>query len=378
LGADSGPGALAATERVFAVTAALLRLGSLVLLALALATAGPDRRLDLVGLVAAVEAAGAVAAAWRADRLRRWPVVLDLLFASVMLALTSGDFQNGHQSPLYNYAAITVAIAGLVDWPLWTVLLVAVLPNIVAVGSAVLPHHSTYPVWIAVPDGFGSLGVASVAWAITHLQRRVASARDRERAQAVRRAHELAGERERRRQADTLRRRLVSTLDNLAAPGIVVDPILLGQVRRESDWLRGVAADGLPDPAPVGLLHNLREVAAGKRASGLAVDLVLPSTEPRLRCDESEALTGAALEALTNVAKHAGTASARVIVTTDAAATVVAVVDDGCGYDLALVPAGLGQTGSIQHRMAAVGGSATVESAPGRGTRVTLRLPAPR
>jgi signal transduction histidine kinase len=373
-GTDAAPGALAATERVFAVTAALLRLGALVLLALALLTAGLHRRLDLIGLAAAGEAVLFVVLASQARRLRPWPVALDLLAVAVVFAVTSGGLARGVQTPLYNYGAITVGIVGLVDWPLWTVLLVALIPNLVVVGSAVLPRQSNYPLWIAIPDALGSLGIVCVAWVIATLQRRVARARDRQREQAVAHAHELARERERQRQADTLRYRLLSTLDDLTMPAVVPDRVLADQVRREADWLRTVVARGLPEPSSAGLVHCLHEVVAGKRASGLAVDLIAPSFEPDVSGAASEAFAGAALEALTNVAKHSGTAAARVIVTADPDATVVAVEDRGCGYDPARVPAGLGQARSIHRRMAEIGGTAQVESAPGQGTRVTLRL----
>jgi signal transduction histidine kinase len=53
------------------------------------------------------------------------------------------------------------------------------------------------------------------------------------------------------------------------------------------------------------------------------------------------------------------------------------VVDDGVGFDLDAVGAHrFGLALSVLDRMAAVGGCATVESAPGRGTVVRLRWPA--
>ena len=93
------------------------------------------------------------------------------------------------------------------------------------------------------------------------------------------------------------------------------------------------------------------------------------------------ALAGAAAEALENVARHARVDGACVRVRPgsgqDGEVLEVAVVDDGVGFDLDAVGAHrFGLALSVLDRMAAVGGCATVESAPGRGTVVRLRWPA--
>jgi signal transduction histidine kinase len=85
-------------------------------------------------------------------------------------------------------------------------------------------------------------------------------------------------------------------------------------------------------------------------------------------------------EALTNVRKHA--AAHRVVVTLArrAEALEVVVEDDGRGFD----PAGPGASSdwphfgqeTIRQRAAAIGGSATWESAPGTGTRLRVVVPA--
>ncbi|WP_446034018.1 sensor histidine kinase, partial [Streptomyces olivaceus] len=88
------------------------------------------------------------------------------------------------------------------------------------------------------------------------------------------------------------------------------------------------------------------------------------------------ALADAVAEALTNVARHAGTTTARVGAREVGAGAVVEVVDGGSGFDPATVPAHRrGLRESVTGRMAAVGGNASVESRPGAGTRVTLRWP---
>ncbi|GAA2749608.1 sensor histidine kinase [Amnibacterium kyonggiense] len=87
-----------------------------------------------------------------------------------------------------------------------------------------------------------------------------------------------------------------------------------------------------------------------------------------------EALTDAAEEAMRNVRRHAGPANSTVHVRVGAGVVAVDVLDDGVGFDRAAVPAGrLGLTDSIEGRMRALpGGSASIVSQPGVGTRVTL------
>jgi two-component system nitrate/nitrite sensor histidine kinase NarX len=84
-------------------------------------------------------------------------------------------------------------------------------------------------------------------------------------------------------------------------------------------------------------------------------------------------------EALTNVRKHSGATSAVVSCYDDGTSTVVTVADDGHGFDLAGLPAGREGFGlhSMRERMELLGGTLTLDSAPGRGTRVVATVPSP-
>ena len=84
-------------------------------------------------------------------------------------------------------------------------------------------------------------------------------------------------------------------------------------------------------------------------------------------------------EALTNVVKHAQAKSCRVYLQRLANTLLVTVEDDGIGFDLEASgrpddPYGLGLIG-IRERVARLGGSLRLESAPGQGTRLTVELP---
>jgi signal transduction histidine kinase len=78
-----------------------------------------------------------------------------------------------------------------------------------------------------------------------------------------------------------------------------------------------------------------------------------------------------ATEALVNVAKHAGAATARVELTAAAGRVDLRVVDDGRGG----ADAGGGGLRGLHDRVAAVGGELRVTSPPGGGTIVAAKLP---
>jgi signal transduction histidine kinase len=88
-----------------------------------------------------------------------------------------------------------------------------------------------------------------------------------------------------------------------------------------------------------------------------------------------EALVAATREALRNAARHAAAAPIFVFAQIEARAVEVFVRDEGAGFELAEVPAERrGLRDAVIGRMAAAGGSATVESVAGEGTEVALRL----
>jgi signal transduction histidine kinase len=91
--------------------------------------------------------------------------------------------------------------------------------------------------------------------------------------------------------------------------------------------------------------------------------------------DRIAAVVAATREAVVNAAKHAG-APATVYAEVDEDQVEVNVRDRGRGFDPdAVDPDRHGVRQSIVARMAAVGGSATVRSAPGEGTEIRLVLP---
>jgi signal transduction histidine kinase len=75
-----------------------------------------------------------------------------------------------------------------------------------------------------------------------------------------------------------------------------------------------------------------------------------------------------------NVVKHAEVHEARVRASGGADEISVVIVDDGRGFDPDTSPDGFGLNETIRGRKRDIGGTATVSSAPDRGTLVELRV----
>ena len=86
------------------------------------------------------------------------------------------------------------------------------------------------------------------------------------------------------------------------------------------------------------------------------------------------ALAGAVGEALTNAGKHGG-ATRVVVFVDDEDGLFCSVKDDGCGFDPATTPEGVGLSRSIRGRIEEAGGRVEVAGTPGRGAEVRLWLP---
>jgi signal transduction histidine kinase len=106
----------------------------------------------------------------------------------------------------------------------------------------------------------------------------------------------------------------------------------------------------------------------------LVVDPVVVGDAP---VDEALAALGAATrEALVNAAKHSGATAADIYTEVTPERVAVFVRDRGAGFDPAAVPADRrGLRDSVTGRLARLGGTAEVRSAPGEGTEVELSLP---
>lgn len=143
--------------------------------------------------------------------------------------------------------------------------------------------------------------------------------------------------------------------------------------RRQEHALRAWMA-GEAELASETLVAALRDVVAEvEDERGVTIELSAIGDRP---LDAGgEALAAAAREALRNAATHGGGAAVIVFAEVSPDAAEVFVRDDGPGFAMEDVPTERrGVRDAIVGRMAAAGGRATVESAPGEGTEVALRL----
>lgn len=161
-----------------------------------------------------------------------------------------------------------------------------------------------------------------------------------------------------------------------AAAAMMVVSELAGEAQAE---LRAVI-EGLAPPALHGLVTSLRRYAdlAG-RAHGITATVTEHAVPPLDEATETTVYR-VAQEALHNAVRHSGGRRVTISLTGTPQGVVLAVTDDGTGFD----PAASGQPGtpgrglglaSMRQRAAAAGGTVQFNAAPGLGTTVRLELP---
>ena len=110
---------------------------------------------------------------------------------------------------------------------------------------------------------------------------------------------------------------------------------------------------------------------------GFQVGMEVQSVDRYLTPDGLLVLYRIIQEALTNAARHAGADTAAVSVVTDGRIIEAVITDQGCGFAsdrLISTGGGLGLMG-MQERAVMVGGRLEIESQPGKGTRIAVRIP---
>ena len=157
--------------------------------------------------------------------------------------------------------------------------------------------------------------------------------------------------RERLRRARELAERTVQTIRNMS---LLLRPTLLDDL--------GLA------PA---LQFQLEDFL---RRSGTPCDLVEEGVSDRLPDAVKTCVYRVVQEALHNCEKHSGASSVRVVVRQLPDYLLAEIEDNGCGFVAGERRNGLGLLG-IRERAAAAGGSLVIDTAPGRGTRIALRIP---
>ena len=252
---------------------------------------------------------------------------------------------------------LSLAMVGLLAWQFWMV-----MPNLVyAVGS------------VAVVAVIGTMAAAGVLYARERSCRQAGLMLTQD---EVRR---LAGMAERERIGRDLHDLLGHTLSVVALKSELAGKLI------QRDPAAARVQIGEVEEVARQALAQVREAVAGIRAAGLQAELAAArlallsaeiSFDQRLPVIElpgevEAALAMALREAVTNVIRHAGARRVEVELVETAHEWQLSISDDGRG--------GIGRHGNgltgMDERLRALGGSVEIDSAPGAGTRVLLRVP---
>lgn len=230
------------------------------------------------------------------------------------------------------------------------------------------------------------IALAAAAWVLFRMLLRVRLARqrrqlERERAvleERVRIAHDLH---------DDLGSGLASIgMESELAAMEAGDPATRDALRRVSEGARNVGDDmrriiwamGSGQETLGDLVAYVRGFAGEMLdQAGVELDFQHERIDPafKLTVDQRKHLALFCKEALHNVVKHAAASSVSMHFSQAADILHLSITDDGRGFDTgSRLGAGTGTT-SMQERAKALHGQVTLESAPGRGSRIALSLP---
>ncbi|MEI9513153.1 ATP-binding protein [Agromyces sp. CCNWLW213] len=324
----------------------------------------------------AVRAAAAAFAALFAAALLAWPYLVD------------EPARMADQTPwLYYLVTVATTAAVIAVPPLPAAAYTVVIPVVYGVIRATPAGGRAEP-FLAALDAMYAMILGIVALVIITMLRQAAEAVDSAQDAALQRydvvARQHANEIERVKVDALVHDSVLTTLLSAAAARTPAERALAARMAGDAVRRLDEAAAEVPgseDRVDLEVLvRRLRTAVSGFSAPIDVRPADLGGVE--LPVDAVDALTSAAVQAMVNSVQHAdepGRTSRRTVEVRGVGSTgcVIRVVDDGRGFDPADVPMSrIGLRVSIEERMANAGGSAAVESAPGRGTVITLAWPA--
>jgi two-component system, NarL family, sensor histidine kinase UhpB len=156
------------------------------------------------------------------------------------------------------------------------------------------------------------------------------------------------------------------------------------QASRTLKELRGIVQGLRPSVLDdLGLLPAIRWYARSVfQESSVQVHINASETEIGIPTELAGVLFRIAQEAINNIEKHAGASCVSISLNAADGWATMRVDDDGCGFDVsqaarqALSMQRLGLLG-LQERAAQINGTITIDSAPGKGTRLRVDVPLP-
>ncbi|MFJ9930326.1 sensor histidine kinase [Streptomyces misionensis] len=304
------------------------------------------------------------------------------------------------QAPSFAWCAVPLFYTGLRTLPPRAAIpLVALLTALAVAAQLELAGWPDPNVLVAPP------AVAAVAATVYVVMHRQATRQHALIDDLVRTRRELAAT-ERREGTLAERERLAREIHDTLAQGLSSQRMLLQAADRLWDTAPGTAREHVRTAAAIaerslaearrfvhdltpadlagggGLSQALRAVADRETTDGLTVRVHTEGAPPEaLPAPVESALLRIAQGALANVREHAGATTATLTLTCLDDQIVLDVMDDGRGFDPAHTrhPGGDERRGhglpAIRARLRQLGGTLTVESAPGRGTVLSAAIP---
>jgi signal transduction histidine kinase len=362
----------------------------------------------IVAVVAAAQIAGTYAASRHQTDRRSFDALAWLLLLAGPLALLARRKFPATVLTVVYLVTLAYAVRGYAHGPIFLALIVAfftaVLAGRRAFAIAILAIGYVSFLWMpywfgrdTAPSWAGIAGLA--AWLLVLLAAAEGMRTQRDRAAAAAR---MRAEEERRRISDE-RLRIAREVHDVVAHNISMINVQAGvalhlleerpeqarialaaikdasketlrELRAVLGVLRRVDEEDAPR-GPTAGLERLPELLDRTRATGLAVDVEVDGTPRPLPTEVDLAAFRILQEALTNVSRHAGPATAHVRIAFDPHAVVLQVDDTGRGLTQERDgTSGSGITG-MRERASALGGDLRVESRPHGGVRVLATLP---
>jgi signal transduction histidine kinase len=198
--------------------------------------------------------------------------------------------------------------------------------------------------------------------------------REDERKRIARELHDELGQRLTALRLDISRLRLRFGQENPALLEQVLE--MVASVDATIHVVRNVAARLRPAVLDMGIVSALEWLTAdfGKR-SEINCALLIPQTDIILDDSQSTVIFRIVQESLTNIMRHAQAKNVRISLSRGDDSYLLVIQDDGKGFDPCARPK-IGSFGllGIQERVLMLGGEFSIESSPGKGVKLCVRL----
>ena len=148
-------------------------------------------------------------------------------------------------------------------------------------------------------------------------------------------------------------------------------------VDRTLESIHRIAGDLRPSVLDFGIVPAIEwQAREFMRLTGIPLELHTEDEEIALSADQATALFRIFQEALTNISKHANPTQVKVELHESARISEMIIADDGKGMEQSdqLKPNSFGLRGMAE-RVESLHGTLHIDSAPGQGTRLTIRIP---